>query len=178
MLKLNVRLQEIFDEATKKFSETSFTLELEHSLVSMSKWESNFEVPFLNAKEKESEQTLWYIRAMTLTPDVPEEVFLSLKQEHLDQIGKYISAKMTATTFGGPPSRPNREVITAEIIYYWMVSLNIPFECQHWHLERLLTLIRVCNLKNQPTKKMNRNDAIQRQKDLNAQRRAQLGTKG
>lgn len=178
MLTLEIQLEENFNEATNQFSDKSFTLELEHSLVSLSKWESKFEVPFLNTKDKTSEQSLWYIRAMTLTPNVPEEIFLNLKPSHVDQISNYIGAKMTATTFSGPGARPNREVITAEVVYYWMVALNIPFECQYWHLNRLLTLVKVCNLKSQPAKKMSHNDAIQKQRELNAQRRAQLGTKG
>ena len=178
MLTLDVLLEESYNEATKEFSYKSFTLELEHSLVSLSKWESHFEIPFLNLKDKTSEQTMWYIRVMTLAPKVPEEVFAHLTQDHIDQINNYIAAKMTATTFHGPAGRPTREIITAEIIYYWMVSLNIPFECQHWHLARLLALVKVCNLKNQPPRKMSKNEAMQKQRDLNAKRRAEMGTKG
>lgn len=178
MLTLTVNLEENYNEVTKQFSDQSFTLELEHSLVSMSKWESHFEIPFLNSKDKTPEQMLWYIKAMTLTPEVPEHIFLSLSKNNLDEISDYIAAKMTATTFSNRQTKPNREIITAEVVYYWMVALNIPFECQHWHLNRLLTLVKVCNLKNQPPKKMGRDEAIARQRDLNAQRRAALGTKG
>jgi hypothetical protein len=178
MLKLVIPLEENYNELTNEFLDKSFTLELEHSLVSLYRWEANFGKPFLNTKEKTSEETLWYVKAMALTPDVPADIYDRLKEEHIDELSAYIGAKMTATTFAKTDDRPSREIITAEIVYYWMVALNIPFECQYWHLNQLLTLIKVCNLKNQPPKKMSKNEAIQRQRDLNRQRREALGTKG
>lgn len=180
MLTLKVPVVEAFDEATKKIVVSEyFLLELEHSLASLSRWEQKFEKPFLGTDEKSSEETLWYIKAMTLTPNVPDALYSRLTTENLKAVTEYINAKMTATTITEHgPRRPSREVITAEIIYYWMVSLNIPFECQYWHLNKLITLVRVCNLKNAPAKPMNRKSAAQQQRALNAQRRAQHGTRG
>jgi len=179
MLKISVPLAEGFDEATKQFVDTeTYALELEHSLASLSKWESREEKAFLGKEEKTNEQVLRYIKDMTLTSDVPWEIYLRLSPENIQQINAYINAKQTATWFNDQRTRPSREIITAELIYYWMVSLQIPFECQYWHLNRLITLVRVCNEKNQPSKKMSRSDAARRQRELNAQRRANMGTRG
>lgn len=180
MLTITIPASEMWDEKNERFVDTKeYTLHLEHSLVSLSKWESKWCKPFLFTKEKTSEETLDYVRCMTLTSNVPPEVYYGLTSENIKAINEYIEAPMTATYFGQDRNgRGNREIITSELIYYWMIALNIPFECQKWHLNRLLTLVRVCNIKNQPAKKMSKREIMSRNAALNAARRKQLGTKG
>lgn len=179
MLTIKVPMVEGFDETTNRFVDLEFfTLELEHSLVSLSKWESRFEKPFLSDEPKTDEETLWYVEAMTLTPNVPPEVYTKLSEENIREIQAYVSAKMTATRFYGGDDEKSKEIITAEVIYYWMIALNVPIECQHWHLSRLLTLIQVCNRKNAPEKELSPAEVARRNRELNAQRKKQLGTTG
>lgn len=180
MLELTVQMSESYDEASGMFIVTeAVVLQLEHSLASLSKWESNFEKPFLGNTPKTAEETLWYIQCMTMTPNVPPEVFNKLSTEDILKINRYIDRKMTATWFKDEPPARKGEIITAEIIYYWMISLTVPMECQNWHLNRLLTLIRVCNQKNAPpAKKLSAKELATRNRMLNEQRRAELNTSG
>lgn len=181
MLQIAVPItKEGWDEEKEEFIKPQVKiLQLEHSLISLSKWESRWCKPFLSSKEKTDEEIMDYIKCMTITQNVDPDLYNHLTAENIDDINTYIYAPMTATTFSeDKTSKANREIITSELVYFWMVSLQIPFECQKWHLNRLLTLIRVCNVKNQPPKKMNKRDVMNRNAALNAARRKQLNTKG
>lgn len=179
MLKIIIPEQEVYDEKTELFFILpKQELQLEHSLVSLSKWEAKWCKPFLTKDNKTIEETIDYVRAMTMTQNVDPSIYSRINQELIDQITSYIEAPMTATTVAKSSSKPNREVITSEVIYYWMVAFNIPFECQKWHLNRLLMLITVCNEKSKDPKKMSRQELFQRNRNLNATRRKALGTSG
>ena len=180
MLRILVPTSEPFDEAIQQFVIVGVELDLEHSLESLSKWEENFEKPFLTDDEKTAEETLFYIQhCMCRTKNPPGEIFQKLSKENHDEIQNYITAKRTATWFKEDKRPGTRQIITAEVIEGWMVQLQIPFEpCRYWHLNRLFTLIKVCNEQNKPKKKMGRSDAARQQAALNAQRQAQMGTRG
>ena len=180
MLEITIPETEGWDENAECFvSYKEQTLQLEHSLVSISKWESKWCKSFFAKDGKTTEETLDYIKCMTITPHVDPNVYQRITKSNVEEINKYIEAPMTATTFSKDSnSRPNRERITSELIYYWMIALNIPFECQKWHINRLLTLIRVCNIKNQPPKKMSRQAIMRRNASLHAARRSQLNSRG
>ena len=180
MLSLTIPAREWYDERSESFITTKEThLKLEHSLISISKWEAKWCVPFLSSNDKTYEQTLDYIRCMTITPNVDPDVFYGLTKENLDAISNYINAPMTATTFReNTPGPRNREIVTSELIYYWMVAAQIPFECEKWHLNRLLTLIRICGIKNQQPKKMGKRGTMTQNAALNAARRKRLHSSG
>lgn len=181
MLRLTIQLSpEGWDEQKEEFVEgKTQVLQLEHSLISLSKWESKWCKPFLSSTDKTDEEILDYIKLMTLTQNVDPEVYAHLSVENFKEIDEYINAPMTATTFTEDKSgKRNREIVTAELIYYWMIALQIPFECQKWHLNRLLTLVRVCNVKNTPPKKYSKRETASSYAALNAARRKQMNTKG
>ena len=181
MLKITIPAREMFDEVKQEFINTKEqTLQLEHSLISLSKWEAKWKKPFISKGNLSNEEILDYIKCMTITQNVPEDVYLRLTLDNYTEVRKYIEDPMTATWFSNTEKKGkiNNEQITAELIYYWMIALQIPFECQKWHLNRLITLIRVCNIKNTPPKKMSRTEIARRNAELNAKRRAELNTKG
>lgn len=180
MLQITIPESEFFDESRGEFVHIKTTqLQLEHSLISISKWEAKWEKAFLGKNEKTIEETIDYIKCMTITPNVDPNVYLGITNENIAQISKYIEAPMTAVKFFDDKRRGggSRDTVTSELIYYWLIALNIPFECQKWHLNRLLTLIKVCNIKNSP-KKMSRSEIMARNRELNASRRQALQTKG
>ena len=180
MLQITIPSAELFDEEKGEFITTKeYVLQLEHSLVSISKWESKWNKVFLSKDEKTYEEIIDYIKCMTITQNIPDDAYKYISKDNVRKIDEYISAPMTATWFSNEKKTGiSREKTTSELIYYWMIALNIPFECQKWHLNRLLTLIRVCNIKNTPPKKMSKKALAQRNTALNAARRKQFNTTG
>lgn len=179
-LTITVPGREFFDSVKNEFVEIKETkLTLEHSLISISKWESKWHKPYLSRDTKTEEETLDYIRCMTLNAPVDPNVYRALSKKNIEDIVNYIKDSMTATTIKRTDKRPSREIVTNELIYYWMTALNIPFDpCQKWHLSRLMTLIEVCSIKNSPPKKMPRAAAMKQQHALNAARLAKYHTTG
>lgn len=180
MLTIVVPETESFDPITETFFSTKKqVLTLEHSLMSISKWESKWHKPFLSNEQKTIEESRDYIRCMTITQNVNPDVYYALSTENYEDITAYMEEPMTATWIKNDPNQPpSREIITAEVIYYWMVALQIPFECQKWHFNKLMMLIRVCNEKNKPAKKMGKRNIMSQNQALNALRRQNLGTMG
>ncbi len=154
------------------------TIQLEHSLVSLSKWESKWHKPYLSKQRKTAEESRDYVRCMTLTQNVDPNVYLAITPEIFRQVNAYIDEPMTATTISNRGKRGGGEIVTAEIIYYWMICCNIPFECQKWHLNRLITLINVCNIKGSTPQKIPRSEMLAQRRALNAARRKQHHTRG
>ena len=182
MLHIEVSGGEFFNEETNEFFNIkSRTLAMEHSLLSISKWEAKWKKPFLSKEERTPEEYLDYIRCMTVTPNVDPLLYTCLTNDNYDQIQNYIDDSHTATTFTSfNNSTPNRSrTITSELIYYWMIAYNIPTEYEKWHLNRLMTLIRICGIENNPKKKkMGRRAIYEQNRELNAARRAKYHTKG
>lgn len=177
---INVPKKEFYDPRTNRFvTVKEQRLVLEHSLLSVSKWEMKWHKAYLSIDQKTDEQNLDYIRCMCLTEPSDPNVFLALTPKNVKDIADYISDPMTATTFKERNKKPSRDIITNELIYFWMTTFNIPFDpCQKWHLNRLMTLIEVASIKNQPSKKMSQRDILSQNAALNAARRAKYGTRG
>lgn len=179
MLKIVVPAAELFNEVSGEFIRTKEqALQLEHSLVSLSKWEGKHHKPFLTKEPKTEEETVDYIRCMTLTQNVDPNVYLALTAENIRQAKAYIDESMTATTFPKTPPETSRDIVTAEIIYYWMISNRIPFECQKWHLSRLLTLINVCHAKSRKPRKKSAREIIRENDELNERRLRKYRSRG
>ena len=180
MLKIQVKGRELFDEKTLTFISAKDTvLQLEHSLISLAKWESKWHKPFLNNEQKTEEEMCDYIRCMTITQNVDPDVYYCMSEENLLEVKRYMEDPMTATWFNDKNNPKSRQkAVTAELIYYWMISLGIPLEWEKRHLNRLLTLIRVCNNENAPKKKMSRKDVYKQNAALNEARKQKWGTTG
>lgn len=180
MLRVTIPAFELYNESTEEFIYVKEqVLQMEHSLVAISKWEAKWHKPFLGTSDKTHEEIVDYIRCMTITQNVNPFTYMGITDTVLTQITDYINDDHTATWFRDDKSHPNNgEIVTSELIYYWMIALGIPQEYQKWHLGRLLTLIRICNIKNAPPRKMSRKEILQRNSELNKARRAKYKTKG
>lgn len=180
MLQITIPAREMFDERTSTFYTIPKTvLNLEHSLLSIRKWESKWKIPFLHNEKVTIEQSIDYVRCMTLNQNVDPIVYMMITNKNLEEIREYINDPMTATTFSDNSQKSARkQVVTSEIIYYWMISYGIPFEAQKWHINQLLTLIRVCEIKNAPKKKMSRKEILAQNRALNEARKNRRGMSG
>lgn len=174
MLELIIHGREIFNESTCEFKILKDTkLKLEHSLVSVSKWEEKYKKPFLTEQSKTREETIFYIKCMTINNNVDDDVYNLITDEHISEVNEYIADEKTATWFTDYENvhNNNGEQVTSELIYYWMTINRIPFETQKWHLSRLMALIKICNIKNSPPKKMSERETLERYKQINEKRR-------
>lgn len=187
MLEIHIpKGQELFNESTGEFlyTKNAITLRLKHSLVSISKWESIWHKPYLTDEKKTVEEALSYVKCMNMTQNVPDYYYNFLTRSDFEKIYEYINNPMTATVIytngSGRRGRNVEKIVTSELIYYWMIAYNIPTECEKWHLNRLMALINICNVKNEDPKKnlMSKNDVLRQNRDLNAARRAKLKSKG
>lgn len=182
MLTITIPAYELFNDETQEFiEEKERTIQMEHSLLSISKWESKWNKPFLVDNPKKTvEEIVDYIKCMTITKGVPDTAYLYITEQQYAEINKYISAPMTATVIrDNSNSKRNSEIMTSELIYYYMIACNIPLECEKWHLNRLMTLIQVCSIKNNPNpKKMSTKETLQSNAALNAARRKKMNSKG
>ena len=179
MLSITIPATEYYDEVNDSFVNIKEqVLTLEHSLVSISKWEAKWHVPFLSSTSMTDEQTIDYIRCMTITKNVDPLVYYGLTYENIKTVSEYIADPMTATTINEHSKAPGRGIVTSEQIYYWMIALNIPYEFERWHLNRLLTLIKICNIENQPKEKMSAGKLASRNRALNAARKKKFNTHG
>lgn len=182
MLKLFLPSREIWDDKKEEFSTIGgYEVELEHSLYTMAAWEAKWKVGFTNKQGLTQKQLFDYITTfMCQTPDVPKSAWLTINDEIVKKIQEYMEDPCTATKINSHAvNKPKkRETVTAEILYCQMFQLGIPLECEHWHLNRLMTLIEVCAIKNSPPKKMSRKEVAALQQKQNAAMRAKLGSKG
>jgi len=180
MFDINIPAMELWDEANEEFIlKQGHTLKIEHSLVSVSKWEAKWRKPFLDKQKKTYEETVDYIVCMTITQNVKPEVYDSLTHKNIRDVNKYIDSPQHATWFApDKKGKKSSESVTAELIYYWMIALSIPFECQKWHLNKLLALVRVCEIKSETPKKMDKKQTLSRNIALNEARRKAMNSKG
>lgn len=179
MLRIVVPASAFWDERSLEFiyvKETS--LDLEHSLISISRWESKWKKPFFDDDNKTVEEVLDYVKCMTINKNVDPLIYRSLTPENIEEIINYINASLTASRVTHLDKSDKKIIVTSELIYSWMISLNIPFETEKWHISRLLMLIDICSVRNSPQKKMSKEEIMRRNAELNAARRAKFNSKG
>jgi len=181
---------EEWDESKEMFVYTRQQKELkirfEHSLIAIGKWESHWHKSFFTTfsetrqKKVTDEEFFDYIKCMTITPNIDDEVYDRLTAEHIREITKYLDDPMTATTFSNKNNKGggNNRVVTSELVYYWMAELKIPFSCEKWNIKRLMTLIQIFEAERAPSKKMSKREIMSRNNAINAARRKQLHSKG
>lgn len=155
------------------------TLKFEHSLLSISKWEAKYKKAFLGTTQKTPIEMIEYYEEMLVSPANRELVYL-LEPDQLEELTNYVNSQRTASSVPDLDGRPSpfREIVTSELIYYWMVALNIPFEAEKWHLSRLMMLIRITNFKQTPPEKQNKAQMMAKMREINEQRKAQYNTTG
>ena len=181
MLQIYVPTQEYYDERNEMFINIpAVTLKLEHTLVAISKWEAKWKKAFLGKQEKTNEEIVDYVKCMTLNEEpIDSMVYTALTASDFKKVKAYLEDKMSASCLPERDKGESGDTVTSELIYYWMVALQIPFECQYWHLNRLLTLVQICNMKNNPDKrKMSREELLARNRALNAERKAKYNSRG
>lgn len=179
MLTITIPKTEQFDSVKQEFIYTKETkLTLEHSLLAISKWESKWHKVFLGKEKKSPEEIIDYIKCMTITSNVDPNIYYALTEDNIKEIDNYINNPMSAITFPESQNRHSREVITNELVYYWMISLNIPVEFEKWHINRLLTLIRLASSKNNPKKKTNQRELVERYRNINEMNKKKFNTRG
>ena len=180
MLQVTIPASELFNEITNEFIPVGRqVLRLEHSLVSISKWESTWKKPFLTRDDKNLEETLDYVRCMTITQNVDPNVYRVIPSSVVDQIAEYISTPMTATTINVPKGNGRSgPIMTSEVIYWWMAHYNLPIECEKWHFSRLTTLLTICDIRSKPPTKMSQEEILIQNEALNKMRCAELHTRG
>lgn len=185
MLTVSVPGKELYIEKTNEFVQVKpAVLKLEHSLLSISEWEAIWHKPYMSTENKTADELLSYIKCMTVSKNVDNMIYMCLTQKNIDDIFDYISNPMTATTFSGHQEasanqKVGEKIITSELVYYWMVQAGIPFRpAETWHINRLMTLIKIYAIKNSPKKKMSAGEIIRQNKGLNAERRRMLNSKG
>ena len=181
MLKLKIEESEFFNEDTLEFYYIKpCTLRLEHSLLSVSKWEARWKKAFINPREsdKTTEEVMDYVRCMTTNKEVDPLVYRSLTNTDYDKIRKYIEDPMTATEIRSFNPHRSSKIITSEEIYHWMISFNVPFECEKWHLNRLFALLEICAIKSQGGKKMSQQEVMRQNMELNERRIKAMGIEG
>jgi hypothetical protein len=179
VLTITIPEVELYDEVNNEFiSIKEQKIQLEHSLISISKWEAKWKIPFLDSRQRSNESMIDYVRCMTVTPNVHPAAYNYIPKGEFDKVGNYIKDTMSATTLPEYRGKPNREIMTSELLYYYVIANGIPIECQKWHLNRLMTLIRIFDVKNTKGKKMPLKEVYQNNTALNEARRAMYNSKG